>query len=599
MPRTAFALSRRPEFCWGLLVLAAGLAGWLSRLTGPLDLRYDAGVYYLTGTALAQGKGYRLLNEPGEIEANQYPPLLPAFVAAHQWVLGTADPVTVARWLRVSYCLMFQLALLGIYLFAVRTVPPSSACAIALLSMLSLKAYFLSDLLFAETPVLLVTTAFLLFHQRVQGARGFAGMALCGVAAFLLRTAGVALLAAWVGESLLRRQAGQFVLRLSIALVPVIAWQVYVKRVEASVAYREPAYAYQRALYQFYNVSYAENILKLKDPFIPELGPAGTFDLALRVGKNLPRLVTSLGEVLTGGSGFWLGMTNLPPGSADRQVVLVLAHLLSGLVGVLMLAGILRWALRGAWLLFLYLTASLALVSLTPWPEQFTRYLIPLQPFLLLALIELLGAVRASASSAAGKPERGSGVAPHATETGGQASVGEPPAEWTALGKWALGRFGSAALAAGLLLTAHDLIRALQNRQDEGAVYAGPNQTSPGQLFYYGREWREFDMAVHWLREHAASDAVVATSSPQWVYLNTGLKSVMPPYEKDRTRAHQLLRDVPVTYVLIDDLGFLDVMRRYALPAVRARPDQWKLVHTVPRSQSKYRGRTAIYMRIP
>ena len=40
--------------------------------------------YYVLGTALAEGKGYRLLNEPGDIEANQYPPLLALVIAFHQ-----------------------------------------------------------------------------------------------------------------------------------------------------------------------------------------------------------------------------------------------------------------------------------------------------------------------------------------------------------------------------------------------------------------------------------------------------------------------------------------------------------------------------------
>src|SRR5262245_2978574 len=66
----------------GDIVIVSGLAvlvvaSWVRRARGPLDLRWDAGVYYVLGTALAEGKGYRLLNEPGEIAAIQYPPFLP------------------------------------------------------------------------------------------------------------------------------------------------------------------------------------------------------------------------------------------------------------------------------------------------------------------------------------------------------------------------------------------------------------------------------------------------------------------------------------------------------------------------------------------
>src|SRR4051795_7653121 len=88
----------------------AGLLGlWLAvclpRSEGPIDLRWDASTYYVLGTALAEGKGYRLLNEPGEIHAVQYPPLLPLIIAAHEHVLGTTNYFEVGSALRRSYFL--------------------------------------------------------------------------------------------------------------------------------------------------------------------------------------------------------------------------------------------------------------------------------------------------------------------------------------------------------------------------------------------------------------------------------------------------------------------------------------------------------------
>ena len=75
----------RPVICHaGMLLLLVCLALWVPRLTGPINFRWDASAYYILGTALAEGNGYRLLNEPGEIEAVQYPPLLPMIVAAVQ-----------------------------------------------------------------------------------------------------------------------------------------------------------------------------------------------------------------------------------------------------------------------------------------------------------------------------------------------------------------------------------------------------------------------------------------------------------------------------------------------------------------------------------
>jgi hypothetical protein len=64
-------LLRRPDVRYPLILAAVALAMWAPRLRGSIDLRYDAGVYYILGTSLAEGKSYRLLNEPGEISALQ------------------------------------------------------------------------------------------------------------------------------------------------------------------------------------------------------------------------------------------------------------------------------------------------------------------------------------------------------------------------------------------------------------------------------------------------------------------------------------------------------------------------------------------------
>ena len=38
---------------------------------------------------------------------------------------------------------------------------------------------------------------------------------------------------------------------------------------------------------------------------------------------------------------------------------------------------------------------------------------------------------------------------------------------------------------------------------------------------------------------------------------------------------------VPVTYLIVDQLSFLDVGRRYTIPAIQAAPDHWRLIYAV------------------
>jgi hypothetical protein len=47
----------------------------MPRFEGPIEPGFDAGVYYLLGTAMGEGQGYRLLHEPGAPASVQYPSL--------------------------------------------------------------------------------------------------------------------------------------------------------------------------------------------------------------------------------------------------------------------------------------------------------------------------------------------------------------------------------------------------------------------------------------------------------------------------------------------------------------------------------------------
>src|SRR5215470_15208137 len=105
----------RKDAIAALVLVMLALLSWLPRLKGPIDLRWDGGAYYVLGTALAQGKGYRLLNEPGEIQTTLHPPMLPVMVALHQLALRTDDMITVGLWLRHTYLILFVVYVIAAY----------------------------------------------------------------------------------------------------------------------------------------------------------------------------------------------------------------------------------------------------------------------------------------------------------------------------------------------------------------------------------------------------------------------------------------------------------------------------------------------------
>ncbi len=85
---------------------------------------------------------------------------------------------------------------------------------------------------------------------------------------------------------------------------------------------------------------------------------------------------------------------------------------------------------------------------------------------------------------------------------------------------------------------------------------------------------RGFDEAVDYLHSHAHASDIVAAGTPHWVYLRTGLRAVMPPFEHDPSKTQQLLEGVPVDYLLVGR----DVIasERFTEPAVRTFPERWE-----------------------
>jgi hypothetical protein len=220
--------------------------------------------------------------------------------------------------------------------------------------------------------------------------------------------------------------------------------------------------------------------------------------------------------------------------------------------GALVVAGSRVFIRCHEWVLASILLLSIALVCLTPWPEEFGRYLTPAAPFLtiaaILALERLDTALRARGSC---RP--------------------------TLLARLAL----ASLLVLLLAVQTFTAVQLFVDRDREGASFVpGRGPTGP-RFFYHGRSWLAWEQAVAWIGARAAPSAIVATSVPHQFYLHTGLRAVYPPMDADPEQAHRLLEAVPVSYVIVDEMRHRDFSRRYALPAVESHPASWRLVHGI------------------
>lgn len=535
-----------------LFIVVITILSWIPRRQGPIDLRWDAGTYYILGTSLAEGKGYRLLNEPGDIAAIQYPPLLPAIVAAHEMILRSSDPVVVGPWLRFTWFVLSVSSAIGCFLLARLFLPRCYALPLTLICVLSYEIFFVSTLCFAELPFSVATIfCVYLYYKPNRGWAAQAGVAITAIAAYLLRTVGIAMLAAWVADALFRRQFRTALVRACIALLPVLLWQSYIRSVESGQTYQHPYYSYQRAPWMFYNVSYATNV-SLRSPFEPELGKASVQDLAGRFLENAITVPYNLGEALTSPTRFWKGyLERLNRFLAPAVFPWVLVNGLMCLLGFSVLAGIFLQLQQRLWLLGLYLGLTIAAVCMTPWPGQTLRYLSPAMPFLLIAVFQCVTTFE----------------------------------KWSRQAFRRKGKYLAAAVGACVALTV--LFGALASSWNayrhflDTMTYQDRNGIKREyRLLHSPASFASMELAMHWLSGHAEPHSVVAVSMPHWVYLNTNLKTVMPPLEPNPSKAQRMLDSVPVSYLILEQMFMEHDFNQQFPSLVRNAPGKWQLVYS-------------------
>jgi hypothetical protein len=314
-----------------------------------------------------------------------------------------------------------------------------------------------------------------------------------------------------------------------------------------------------------YNIPYAD-AFRLISPENPEDGFATVTDLPVRVGHALGDLAGMWGESVSIDRDWYAGEIAKLNRIVGRGLVpLWFSDVATGSLTLLILGGFVLLAARGAWLISCYTAMTVFLITLFPAPWSFDRYLASLAPVSAVALLSLLSWV----------PRR----------------LGDS----TRRGR--IARLAAAALLVVVLSQEAYTLRKIFRMLYYPANWVdGRGRHGVYPLYAFDRPWRLHAEALTWLRHEAAPSDIVATSTPHWAYLITGLKAVQPPWEPDPATAEHLLESVPVTYLVIDQLsayGPAMAHRRYSLAAVQAFPSQWRLIYTGPDSGSRIYRRAA------
>jgi hypothetical protein len=445
------------------------------------------------------------------------------------------------------YAVLFIGYAWAVLTLARRYLPVWLAVIAAVLSLFQINTIILSDLLFTEVPFAVISVTFALVATAKSDVdspiwKGEAASYLLAAAGFLLRTAGLALLGAWVFEAFARRNWRLGIVRAALAVLPVVAWQAHVARVRGSYEYAHPAYEYQRAPYQFYNVSYAENV-----SFCDARSKGShAHARAARLAANVRRMVKALGEAISTSEDYWRQLLTRREQSLIGKEVLPARIVIVPIVSlsVLVVGGVGVLTYRRAWLIVFIIVASGALICTTPWTDQFQRYLMPLTPFLAIAALVPLSQCNVLLQAKTLHSVIGT------------------------VARILLAGF----LALALLSATHTTAELFSVRQREGASFVPGHGALGWRFFHHDRLWLGWEQATAWIKQHAPADAIVATPASHLCYLRTGRHAVAPPVESDPARVRHLLKSVPVSYVIVD--------RGYNLPAVETDPQNWRLVES-------------------
>lgn len=215
-----------------LLAALAGLAAgpvWQAREQWHFAQSGDDGVYWVTAKSIAEGRGYRVPNLPGEPYAVKYPPLYPLYLAL-AWLAGGPFPENLKAAAGLQALLLPAYVALLVALLRQLGASWRRTAAVAALTVATFQVILLASTLMSELLFCCFLMAALLAVERAgaeaaerAGWWAVAGGALAGLA-YLTRNAALPLFAAAPAFFLLRRRGRLAVLFLLPAVPMAAAW---------------------------------------------------------------------------------------------------------------------------------------------------------------------------------------------------------------------------------------------------------------------------------------------------------------------------------------------------------------------------------------
>jgi 4-amino-4-deoxy-L-arabinose transferase-like glycosyltransferase len=522
---------------WLPLVTIALLTGYyFSTASHDLgELGGDSATCVLLAKALAQGQGYRDIFLPGAPPHIYWPPLLPALLAPIVRVAGLNFLV-----MHLLLQLIAGLTLVLIYYFFRPRQGPWVAYLLMLLT--GTQPFWLSYQvrIAPEIPCLLLTFLALFALARYRNtekvlAPSLFALILAGALAFLARNMGLALIAALASSLLFDTGTGARGLRLKKAgvvmiclLIPVVIWEVRV-------------FSHQGQGQR----SYFDSLLR-DDYQSPTGAPAALKKYQARLRANLGYYSKQVGRVTFNLAGLSFGPRGL------RRALPWVGMPFCLLVFYGLLRGLRCPADRSSeWVV----AATFAILLL--WSVYSTRYLLPLFPFLFLALFR-----------------------------GIQGALNFLEKTWPAAGRPWLGPALLAGIVPFNLIITADLI----HTQHTPMIHQFTDPV-PFQIDYSNfcvdtsaealQEEDRFLLLNALVAEQSGPDDVILSRKPALTYLSTGRRAAFLLFQADDARQFEYLRQKQVRFVVADP-RFLARLKRYLLPTLAKYPPASRVLYRFP-----------------
>ncbi len=353
-----FSLSRQDlGVAFGLAVMVLILGAW-QMVVGVCGVYHDDAIYVITGKALAQGYGYRLLDLPGAPLQTKYPILYPALLSLI-WKIWPSFPENLLAMQWLSLLAGAGTVALA-YLYLVRFGYASRKVALVSGLFCSSSAFFLyfCTLTLSETPYSLISIAALwAFERQVRLSEAKPGsqilLGLLLALPFLMRIIGLVLVPAALLTLYLRGRRIRWVgLGAAFIVMPWILWML-----------AGPQWAQNQVN------TYYTNYVSWWSSF-------GLLSITKLFLLNLLYITRSFASISL---------------AILDEMVQHFGILFIGpciLIALITLVGIIR-SFPARQILSYYLIGYLCVILVWPWPPQ--RFIVPILPFLLSFLFRELG----------------------------------------------------------------------------------------------------------------------------------------------------------------------------------------------------------------